>query len=240
MGSDGFLDVRAVSVGYGKSKVLDSASMSVPLGEIVGLTGANGAGKTTLLRAVSSAVPLMAGSITLAGGPLPASQAQSVRAGVSHVPEGRQCFGALTVEENLRVSAYGAGRSLTAADIAHLLEVFPQLDELMDRRSGLLSGGQQQMLAIGRGLVAHPRLLLVDELSLGLAPKLTLDMWAAVRAVRDREEIAMLVVDQNARQLLQQCDRVYTVERGRLEEIAEITDDGRPVPVAPNHDPEKR
>jgi branched-chain amino acid transport system ATP-binding protein len=213
------LEIEQLRVSYGTAVVLDGLSLQVREGEMVGLAGRNGAGKTTTLRAISGLVATGGGSIRSAGAPLPTDPELVLRAGVAHVPEGRRVFASLTVEENLRAAALGAKHPFDAAQREHVLELFPPLQRLMDRKAGYLSGGEQQMLAISRGLVARPRLLMIDEVSLGLAPRLVGDMWKALSSLRGHE-LALLVVDQNVRILSVHCDRIYLLDHGRVTEAS--------------------
>jgi branched-chain amino acid transport system ATP-binding protein len=211
------LSLEQVRVSYGSASVLEGVNLVVRRGEIVGLAGRNGAGKSTCLRAVSGLVPLRSGSVCALGRPMPRTPEKVLSAGVAHVPEGRRVFAGLTVEENLRVAACGAGRPYGAAEEARVLAIFPALAALLQRKAGYLSGGEQQMLAIGRGLLARPKVLMIDEVSLGLSPRLTGEMWQALRGLPG-PELSLLIVDQNVRMLAEYCDRVYLLADGVVEE----------------------
>jgi branched-chain amino acid transport system ATP-binding protein len=213
------LEASGLRVSYGSATVLDGVDLDVHRGEIVGLAGRNGVGKTTTLRSISGMVPLRGGRIRLEGRDLPRRPEATVRAGVAHVPEGRRLFGSLTVEENLRAAAYGAGRKLEADDRERVLSLFPPLVKLLDRKAGYLSGGEQQMVAISRGIVARPALLIIDEVSLGLAPRLVGDMWRALSDLRG-PDLALLVVDQNIRIMAAHCDRIFLLDDGTAREAS--------------------
>jgi branched-chain amino acid transport system ATP-binding protein len=210
------LKLTEVSAGYRGSRVLHDLSLHVDEGEIVALVGANGAGKTTALRTISGVLTPTSGEIEFLGARVDGRRTSDlVRAGLVQVPEERALFGPLTVEENLRMGAWTNRmqpnhRSETFDEVYRL---FPTLAERRRQTAETLSGGQQQMLAIGRALMAGPRLLMLDEPSTGLAPKLTWAVLAAVRAIRDKG-VAVLLVEQNAVQALEIADRAYVLESG--------------------------
>jgi branched-chain amino acid transport system ATP-binding protein len=204
------LKVTEVSAGYRGSRILHELSLHVDEGELVALVGANGAGKTTTLRTISGVLTPSAGTIEFLGSRVDGqSPNKLVRAGLVQVPEERALFGPLTVEENLRMGAW----TRRTADFGEVYALFPILAERRRQVAETLSGGQQQMLAIGRALMARPRLLMLDEPSTGLSPKLTRAVLDAVRAVRDRG-VAVLLVEQNAVQALEIADRAYVLESG--------------------------
>src|SRR5919108_325454 len=216
------LDVRDLEVSYGGVRALRGLSVVVPAGEIVAVLGSNGAGKSTLLRAVSGTLSLQrgtidGGSIELEGTTLVGlDPAAIVRAGVVQVPEGRRIFGDLTVEENLRAGAWGrTERGGRAEAYARVYDLFPRLRERRAQRAGLLSGGEQQMLAIGRALMSEPRLLLLDEPSLGLAPQLVQRIGETVQAI-NRQGTSVVLVEQNAAMALEIAHRAYVLEVGRV------------------------
>lgn len=222
--SESGLHVSGLAVRFGAVSVLRDVNISVGHGEVVGLVGPNGVGKTTTLRAVSGVVARQSGTVSLDGEPLPARPEVVARRGVSHVPEGRGLFPDLTVQQNLYFSAVAVGHRPVRADLDPVLEFFPALEALLDRKAALLSGGEQQMVAIGRGLVARPTILMVDELSLGLAPRVVTEVLERLlQASRDRG-IGLLLVDQNVRALAAICDRMYTLEHGRSQ-TADVDDD---------------
>ncbi len=217
------LEIKSLSVGYArKGLALEDVSLSVPKGSIVALLGANGAGKTTLIRAVSGLLSLHHGHVTqgsmaFAGTSilgLPAHRL--VRMGMAQVPEGRLVFKQLSVEDNLLVGAAILPRSSLAERMEAVFTLFPQLLERRKQAAGWLSGGEQQMLALGRALVAKPRLLLVDELSLGLAPLIVKAIYKQLLVVGKTLGTSMLIVEQNARLALEFAATAYILERGRI------------------------
>jgi branched-chain amino acid transport system ATP-binding protein len=210
------LEIDNLRSRYGRIEVLHGASLSVAAGEIVTLVGSNGAGKTTLLRAISGVQPVSGGAIHFEGKPvhtLPAHQRVSL--GIAQVPEGRQVFAPLSVEDNLKLGAWIRKDSEIAADIDGVYQTFPILREKRAVAAGSLSGGQQQMLAIGRALMARPKLMLLDEPSMGLAP-LIVDQIFEIIAGLKRRGITVLLVEQNAYAALAIADRGYVMETGRI------------------------
>ena len=220
---DALLEVKGLSVGYArKGLALEDVSLSVPKGEIVALLGANGAGKTTLIRAVTGLLSLhhghvTQGSVSMAGRPilgLPAHRL--VRLGMAQVPEGRLIFKQLSVQDNLNVGAAILPRSAVKERMDAVYALFPRLLERREQAAGWLSGGEQQMLALGRALVASPTLLLVDELSLGLAPLIVKAIYNQLRVVGETLGTSMLIVEQNARLALEFASTAYILDRGRI------------------------
>ncbi|WNO71446.1 ABC transporter ATP-binding protein [Streptomyces sp. AM8-1-1] len=217
------LEVRALSVGYGPVRALREVSVDVPEGRIVAVLGGNGAGKSTLLRAISRTLTFQrgrvtAGSVHFEGRPLNGlSPARVVAAGVVQVPEGRQVFARMTVADNLRAGALGArgGRREAAAALARVHELFPVLADRAHQRAGLLSGGEQQMLALGRALMARPRLLLLDEPSLGLAPLMAERIAQTVQEI-NTAGTSVLLVEQNAAIALRLASTAYVLEVGEV------------------------
>jgi branched-chain amino acid transport system ATP-binding protein len=210
------LSVQAVCAGYGKIMVLRDVSITIEEGQIVTLIGANGAGKTTLLKTISGLIRPAAGAITFEGKNIARMPAHKIAGlGMSHVPEGRAMLKRMTVIDNLRMGAYVRNDSAIGDDIARVLQRFPALAVRRDQIAATLSGGEQQMLAIGRALVARPRLLLLDEPSLGLAPKFVTLIFQTLRELKS-EGKTILLVEQNARKALQVADRAYVMERGRI------------------------
>lgn len=207
------LEVQCLESRYGRIPALSGVSLKVDKGELVALVGANGAGKTTLLKALSGVQPVHGGNIRFEGRDLGASHARlRVQLGIIQVPEGRQVFAPMTVLENLELGAFARGSRHTAS---HVFALFPALHEKRRQLAGNLSGGQQQMLAIGRALMADPKLLLLDEPSMGLAPRLVAEIFAQVAALKD-SGTTILLVDQNARAALAIADRGYVMENGRI------------------------
>ena len=208
------LEVEGLESRYGRIPALAGVSLHVQAGELVALVGANGAGKTTLLRAISGIQPICGGSIRFDGQDLARlNPRQRLRLGIVQVPEGRQVFGPLSVEDNLRLGALARG---SQDALGGVLEMFPALAKKRHELAGNLSGGQQQMLAIGRALMASPRLLLLDEPSMGLAPQLVADIFTRIAALRQLGT-TLLLVDQNARAALGVAERGYVMETGRIE-----------------------
>jgi branched-chain amino acid transport system ATP-binding protein len=209
------LEVRDLRARYGPVKVLHGLDFSVELGEVCVVLGANGAGKTTALRALSGLVDA-SGSVRFAGTELVGKAPEKIVAlGVAHVPQGRGTFNELTVEENLEAGAFvRRDRRTVGADVTRWLEMFPQLAERRGQKAGNLSGGEQQMLALARAMMARPRLLLLDEPSLGLAPLVTRDLFRRLAQLNEVEGTTMLVVEQNARLALSIADRAYVLEAG--------------------------
>jgi branched-chain amino acid transport system ATP-binding protein len=210
------LEVSGVQAGYGPVAVLHDISLIVPAKQMVCLIGANGAGKSTLMRVLTGTLPCAKGALRLFGkdmaGLLPHRR---VRAGVSLVPEGRQVFGALSVEDNLLLGGFTRTAPERADGLGQAYSAFPALAEKRRTVAGLLSGGQQQMLAIGRALMARPSLLLLDEPSMGLAPLLIAEVFARIARLRD-DGLAVLIVEQNAEAALAIADQGYVMEQGRV------------------------
>ncbi len=211
------LDVSGLSAGYDGRAVIHDLSLTVEQGEIVALLGANGAGKSTLACALSGLLPALAGSIRFQGAAIErASPAARVSAGLVHVPEGRQVFAGLTVAQNLELGAYvERPGSTTSARMETMFDRFPVLRQRSGSVAGNLSGGQQQMLAISRGLMSGPKLLILDEPSLGLAPTLVAEVFAMIAELRG-QGLSILLSEQNARMSLAIADRAYVLENGRI------------------------
>jgi branched-chain amino acid transport system ATP-binding protein len=211
-----FLAVQGLCSGYGKIEVLHDVGLTIEQGQIVTLIGANGAGKTTLLKTITGLIRSTAGEIDFEGTSIVGRPAHKIVAlGISHVPEGRCILKRMTVLDNLRMGAYVRSDSGVDRDIAQVLERFPALAERRNQMAGTLSGGEQQMLAIGRALVARPRLLLLDEPSLGLAPKFVTRIFLTLRELK-QEGKTILLVEQNARLALKIANQGYVMERGRI------------------------
>lgn len=201
---------------YGRIEALHGVSIEVPEGEIVSLVGANGAGKTTLLRAISGVQPVTAGSIRFAGTPIESLPSHvRVALGIVQVPEGRQLFAPLSIEDNLRLGAWSRRSADATPDLEQVYSLFPMLASRRKEAAGALSGGQQQMLAVGRALMARPRLLLLDEPSMGLAPQLVDQIFQIIRRLKC-DGLTILLVEQNARAALAIADHAYVLETGRV------------------------
>ncbi len=211
------LELTSVTAGYGHFTALWDVALRVERGEAVAVVGPNGAGKTTLLRVISGILPVRAGTLTFDGAALAGRPAHEVVAhGIAHVPEGRRLFPALSVAENLKMGAYlPAARAHYRESLERVWALFPVLAERKAQRAGSLSGGEQQMLAIGRALMSRPRLILLDEPSMGLAPVMVLRLFELIRRIR-AEGYTILVVEQNVRQVLKLVDRAYLLEVGRI------------------------
>jgi branched-chain amino acid transport system ATP-binding protein len=211
------LSLTAVSAGYGSFRALFDVSLEVPQGEAVGVIGPNGAGKTTLMRVISGLVPLRGGAMTLEGrsvGGLPAHRV--VEQGIAHVPENRRLFPRLTVEDNLRIGAFiPHARRQFAEQVDRVYDLFPRLKDRREQLAGSLSGGEQQMCAIGRALMSRPKLLLMDEPSAGLAPLVVQQVFELVHRIR-AEGLTVLIVEQNVQQVLDVVDRAYLLEVGSI------------------------
>ncbi len=211
------LEIAGLSVAYGKHRALDNVTLAVAPREIVVILGANGSGKTSLLKAVSGIVPKTASMVSLAGRDLHAMRANDiVEAGLALVPEGRGIFGELTVRENLMLGAYAKrARAGERENLERTLSLFPKLAQRLGQAANTMSGGEQQMVAIGRALMSAPDILLLDEPSLGLSPLVCSELFSALGKVRETG-IGILLVEQNAKRSLQIADRGYLIETGRI------------------------
>ena len=210
------LEVRDLHAGYGLTRVLEGVSLHVNAGEIVAVLGSNGAGKTTLNMAISGLLKPRAGSVTFEGRDITGRPpAEIMGAGLIQVPEGRKIFPNLSVRENLELGSYRRAKPNRARNLDRVFETFPRLKERTVQAAGTLSGGEQQMLAIGRGMMAEPRLLILDEPSLGLSPLLVEEMFALIRRLHG-QGLAIMLVEQNVAQSLDVADRAYVLENGRF------------------------
>jgi branched-chain amino acid transport system ATP-binding protein len=210
------LEIAGLHAGYGPTEVLRGVSLNVAASEIVAVIGANGAGKTTLNNAISALLPARSGRIVFEGAdimhlPPPAI----VERGLIHVPEGRRIFTNLSVRENLELGSYRRAKSRRRSNLARVFGVFPRLEARRSQLAGTLSGGEQQMLAIGRGLMAEPKLVILDEPSLGLSPLVVEELFALIRNLAS-ERLAVMLVEQNAVQSLELAQRAYVIENGRV------------------------
>ena len=221
------LELRDVEARYGPVQALRGVSIDVPEGSVVAVLGANGAGKTTTLRAVSGTVR-RSGEILLGGKSLRGGPEAAAKAGIAHVPEGRGTFTDLSVVENLRLGAYTRRDRSVKADIARMADYFPWIRDRGEQRAGTLSGGEQQMLALARALMGRPRLLMLDEPSLGLAPLVVREIFRIVRELNEKEGLTVLVVEQDARIALNAAATAYVLEVGKVAvsgSSAELRDD---------------
>jgi branched-chain amino acid transport system ATP-binding protein len=214
-GGNALLSVSSAHIAYGKVEAVRSVSLEVATGEIVTIIGANGAGKTTLLNAIMGILPLK-GGVTFAGQDMAQLDIEDrVAAGLSLVPEHRELFGTMNVEDNLQLGAFRIGRSVAARSLERVYTLFPRLKERHKQLAGTLSGGEQQMLAMGRALMGAPKLLMLDEPSLGLAPIIVADIFRIIGELR-ASGVSVLLVEQNAQAALQIADRAYVMELGEF------------------------
>ena len=218
------LSVHEICVDYGAVKTLERVSIHVGGGEVVTVIGSNGAGKTTLMKTIAGLLESRSGAIRFTGQDITGTEAHAlVGRGISLVPEGRQVFGRMSVEENLLLGAYSRPGGALADDFEHCFALFPRLRERRNQRAGTLSGGEQQMLAIARGLMSRPKLLLMDEPSLGLAPQLVSKTFEVIESLR-AGGTTILMVEQMARSALKVSDRAYVLEHGRIVHEGASTD----------------
>jgi branched-chain amino acid transport system ATP-binding protein len=211
------LELDGVSAAYGAVRALDNINLRVDAGEIVTLVGANGAGKTTLLMTICGRPPAVSGAVRLRGQDITRLPTHRIAAlGVAHAPEGRRIFGRMTVRENLQLGALLVPQANFGKNLDSVLALFPRLEERIGQRGGTLSGGEQQMLAIGRALMAEPQLLLLDEPSLGLAPLIVRQIFAAIERINRERGTTILLVEQNAHHALRIAHRGYVLATGRM------------------------
>ena len=210
------LDIKSLRGGYGQVEVLRGVDLTVKSGEIVALLGSNGAGKSTLANVVCGIYPAWGGSVQFDGGNLSASHYRDVvKSGLIQVPEGRKVFPNLSVLENLELGSFTRARARRVSNLDKVFGIFPRLKERLSQLAGTMSGGEQQMLAIGRGLMAEPKLLILDEPSLGLSPLLVEEMFSLIAKLR-QDGLAILLVEQNVGQSLEIADRAYVLENGSI------------------------
>ena len=209
------LSVSGLSVRYGHVEALRNVSVDVQRGQICSIIGANGAGKSTLLKTISGLVRPVSGTILFEGRPLPRQAHKIVAEGIVHVPEGRRTFSGLTIEDNLLVGGTLTGRIKQAENLEKQYALFPILKERRHQFAGTLSGGEQQMLAVARGLMAEPKIILLDEPSMGLAPLIVNQIYDLICRIRD-SGITVLLIEQNAKKALSICDYAYVLENGRI------------------------
>ena len=215
------LAIENIHAGYGRVRVLHDVTLSLASGEAIGVLGPNGAGKTTLLRTIAGLCTVYDGSVVFDGKPLDGMPVHArASLGLAHVPEGRRIWPSLTVEENLLIGAWRLTPAERKREVSALLDsvidLFPRLKERFRARAGVLSGGEQQMLAIGRALMSKPSVILVDEPSIGLAPIMVEAVMGALHRLRQQKNLAIMLVEQRTQEILDLCDRVYILNRGRL------------------------
>ncbi len=215
MSHEVMLKVKDLSVNYGHIEALKDVSLEVRKGEVCSIIGANGAGKSTFLKAVSALVKPLKGTIEFEGEELPKKPYKVVQKGVIHVPEGRRTFSGLTIEDNLLVGAYLSDKNQIRKDLEMQYDLFPILRERRNQFAGTLSGGEQQMLAVCRGLMSHPKILLLDEPSMGLAPIIVSQIYDIIQRIKE-SGITILLVEQNAQKALSICDYAYVLENGKI------------------------
>lgn len=218
---DTLLSVETLVVAYGAVEALKGVSLEIPVGDVVAVLGANGAGKTTLLKVISRLMPIKSGMVRLMGEDIAKFPPHKLAGmGMAHIPEGRKVFATLTVEENLNIGAWGVRNQLSSSQISDtkdwIFTLFPILKVRRKQLAGTLSGGEQQMLAIGRGLISKPKILLLDEPSLGLAPILVQEIFKVIRQIHEEENVSILLVEQNARKALSIADYGYILETGKI------------------------
>jgi branched-chain amino acid transport system ATP-binding protein len=217
MTTETLLKLNDLHVHYGGVKALNGATVAVDEGEIVALLGPNGAGKSTVLKALFGLAPIESGSIWWHGNAIQPKSHEAVQMGISFVPQGRRVFKHLTVRENIEIGAFVLNdRSLIKQRMAEVLDLFPALKEKLSAKSGQLSGGQQQMVAIARGLMTDPKVLLLDEPSLGLAPKIVKEVFAKIKEINERRKTAIIIVEHNLKSLLSIATRAYVLDKGRV------------------------
>lgn len=210
------LTIKDLFVSYGHIQALEGVSLEVPKGKIISIIGSNGAGKTTLLNTISGIVKQKSGSIEFEGKPLSRTAHQVVKLGLVHVPEGRKIFSGLTVKENLMDGAYIAtDKARTEANIEKMFKMYPILEKRQNQHAGTLSGGEQQMLAICRGLMSEPKMILLDEPSLGLAPIIVKGVFDLIKQISE-QGLTVMLVEQNAKKALALCDYAYVLENGKI------------------------
>jgi len=212
------MKIEGLTVNYGAIRALDDVSLEVMPGEILSVIGANGAGKSTLLKTITGIIKPVAGKIAFEGTPIQGLRTDKVvRMGITMVPEGRRIFPDLTVRENLELGGYAIADRRMKEDLFNLiLTTFPRIQERLKQHAGTLSGGEQQMLAMGRALMGNPRLLLLDEPSMGLSPIITREIFSLIRLINKEKGISMILVEQNAHMALEHSEKAYVLENGRV------------------------
>ncbi len=217
MNTNILLQLNNIHVHYGGVKALDGISIKIDEGEIVALMGPNGAGKSTVLKAIFGLAPIESGNVFLNGNKINLKPHELVELGISFVPQGRRVFKHLTVLENIEIGGHVIkSKAVLKERIEEMLDIFPALKEKLNQKSGQLSGGQQQMIALARGLITAPRLLLLDEPSLGLAPKIVKEVFAKIKEINEKRNTAIIVVEHNLKSLLEITSRAYVLDKGKL------------------------
>jgi branched-chain amino acid transport system ATP-binding protein len=217
MQKETLLQLKNIKVHYGGVKALDDVDVNLDEGEIVALMGPNGAGKSTILKALFGLAPIESGQIFWHGEKIIPKSYEIVERGISFVPQGRQLFKSLTVYENLEMGGYNlSSQNLLKSQIKEVLDLFPDLHKKLKEKAGNLSGGQQQMVAIARGLVSDPKILLLDEPSLGLSPKIVKEVFAKIKEINEKRKIAIMIVEHNLHSVLEIVDRAYLLDKGKI------------------------
>ena len=211
------LELKKIKVHYGGVKALDGISIKIDEGEIVALMGPNGAGKSTVLKAIFGLAPVESGDVMFNGNKINLKPHELVELGISFVPQGRRVFKNLTVLENIEIGGHAIkSKTVLKERMEEVLNIFPALKEKLSQKSGELSGGQQQMVALARGLITDPKLLLLDEPSLGLAPKIVKEVFAKIKEINEKRNTAIVVVEHNLKSLLEITDRAYVLDKGKI------------------------
>jgi branched-chain amino acid transport system ATP-binding protein len=219
MQTETLLQFKNIKVYYGGVKALDGVDVNLDEGEIVALMGPNGAGKSTILKALFGLAPIESGQIFWHGEKIIPKSYEIVERGISFVPQGRQLFKSLTVYENLEMGGYNiSSKSLLKSRIKDVLDIFPDLQKKLKQKTGNLSGGQQQMVAIARGLISDPKILLLDEPSLGLSPKIVKEVFLKIKEINERRQTAIMIVEHNLHSVLQIVHRAYLLDKGKIVE----------------------
>lgn len=217
MNSNILLQLHNIHVHYGGVKALDGISIQIDEGEIVALMGPNGAGKSTVLKAIFGLAPIESGDVMLNGSKISLKPYELVELGISFVPQGRRVFKHLTVLENIEIGGHAIkSKTVLKERVKEVLDIFPTLKEKLNQKSGQLSGGQQQMVALARGLITDPKLLLLDEPSLGLAPKIVKEVFAKIKEINEKRNTAIVVVEHNLKSLLEITNRAYVLDKGKV------------------------
>jgi len=222
MSKEMLLELKKIKVHYGGVKALDGISIKIDEGEIVALMGPNGAGKSTVLKAIFGLAPVESGDVMFNGNKINLKPHELVELGISFVPQGRRVFKNLTVLENIEIGGHAIkSKTVLKERMEEVLNIFPALKEKLSQKSGELSGGQQQMVALARGLITDPKLLLLDEPSLGLAPKIVKEVFAKIKEINEKRNTAIVVVEHNLKSLLEITDRAYVLDKGKIVSMGE-------------------